>query len=180
MSLNNLPSGDDAPRVIGVVIESPLHGSRVKYEVENDNGTLMQDRFTDTAVFCPCNYGVLPDRLFKDSYPVDVSVTEGPMISASVNRCHPLEMLEMANEAGGDYKVLAVSVSKLNKLYNDMLSRITHFFEQYKTLETGKWAKVENRPGVNRHMKNYPGVSGVIIANLLKCKKVNIQGAVTD
>lgn len=161
MNLDNLPLGEDVPRDINVVIEIPSHGSPVKYEVEKESGTLMVDRFMGTAMFYPCNYGFLPHTLSEDGDPVDVLVvTPVPLISGSVIRCRPVGMLEMADEAGEDHKVLAVPVHQLTKLYDyvqspqdlhdDMLNQITHFFEQYKALETGKWVKVENWVGVER------------------------------
>lgn len=161
MNLDNLPLGEDVPNDINVVIEIPSHGSPVKYEVEKDSGTLMVDRFMGTAMFYPCNYGFLPHTLSEDGDPVDVLVvTPVPLISGSVIRCRPVGMLEMTDEAGEDHKVLAVPVSKLTKLYDDvkrpqdlhddMLDQITHFFEQYKALESGKWVKVENWVGVDR------------------------------
>ena len=161
MNLDNLPLGEDVPSDINVVIEIPSHGSPVKYEVEKDSGTLMVDRFMGTAMFYPCNYGFLPHTLSEDGDPVDVLVvTPVPLISGSVIRCRPVGMLEMIDEAGEDHKVLAVPVSKLTKLYDDvqkpqdlhddMLDQITHFFEQYKALESGKWVKVENWVGVER------------------------------
>ena len=161
MNLDNLPLGEDVPKDINVVIEIPSHGSPVKYEVEKDSGTLMVDRFMGTAMFYPCNYGFLPHTLSEDGDPVDVLVvTPVPLISGSVIRCRPVGMLEMTDEAGEDHKVLAVPVSKLTKLYDDVqkpqdlhddtLNQITHFFEQYKALESGKWVKVENWVGVER------------------------------
>ncbi len=154
MNLDNLPLGENVPSDINVVIEIPAHGSPVKYEVEKDSGTLMVDRFMGTAMFYPCNYGFMPHTLSEDGDPVDVLVvTPVPLISGSVIRCRPVGMLEMIDEAGEDHKVLAVPVSKLTKLYDDvqapqdlhddMLDQITHFFEQYKALESGKWVKVE-------------------------------------
>jgi len=161
MNLDNLPLGENVPHDINVVIEIPSHGSPVKYEVEKDSGMLVVDRFMGTAMFYPCNYGFLPHTLSEDGDPVDVLVvTPVPLISGSVIRCRPVGMLEMTDEAGEDHKVLAVPVSQLTKLYDDvqspqdlhddMLSQITHFFEQYKALETGKWVKVENWVGVDR------------------------------
>lgn len=161
MNLNNLPLGEDVPRDINVVIEIPSHGSPVKYEVEKESGTLMVDRFMGTAMFYPCNYGFLPHTLSEDGDPVDVLVvTPVPLISGSVIRCRPVGMLEMTDEAGEDHKILAVPVHKLTKLYDDvqspqdlhddMLDQITHFFEQYKALESGKWVKVESWVGVER------------------------------
>ena len=161
MNLDNLPLGEDVPNDINVVIEIPSHGPPVKYEVEKDSGTLMVDRFMGTAMFYPCNYGFMPHTLSDDGDAVDVLVvTPVPLISGSVIRCRPVGMLEMTDEAGEDHKVLAVPISKLTKLYDDVqkpqdlhddtLNQITHFFEQYKALETGKWVKVENWVGVER------------------------------
>lgn len=161
MILDNLPLGNDVPNDINVVIEIPSHGSPVKYEVEKDSGTLMVDRFMGTAMFYPCNYGFLPHTLSEDGDAVDVLViTPVPLISGSVINCRPVGMLEMIDEAGEDHKVLAVPVSKVTKLYDDihspqdlhdgLLSQITHFFEQYKALESDKWVKVESWVGVER------------------------------
>ena len=159
MNLDNLPHGEDVPNDINVVIEIPSHGSPVKYEVDKDSGTLTVDRFMGTAMFYPCNYGFMPHTLSEDGDPVDVLVvTPVPLISGSVIRCRPIGMLEMIDEAGEDHKVLAVPIKKLTSLYDDvntphdlhdgLLGQITHFFEQYKALESGKWVKVENWVGV--------------------------------
>lgn len=161
MNLDNLPLGINVPSDINVVIEIPAHGAPVKYEIEKDSGTLTVDRFMGTAMFYPCNYGFLPHTLADDGDPVDVLVvTPVPLISGSVIRCRPIGMLEMADEEGQDHKVLAVPVSKLTKLYDDVrspqdmhddiLDQITHFFEQYKALESGKWVKVESWVGVEK------------------------------
>ncbi len=160
MILDNLSLGEDVPRDINVVIEIPAHGAPVKYEVEKDSGTLMVDRFMGTAMFYPCNYGFMPHTLSDDGDAVDVLVvTPVPIISGSVIRCRPIGMLKMTDEAGEDHKVLAVPVSKLTKLYDDVqspqdfhddtISQITHFFEQYKALESGKWVKVESWVGTD-------------------------------
>ncbi len=154
MNLANLPLGVDVPRDINVVIEIPSHGQPVKYEVDKESGALVVDRFMGTAMFYPCNYGFLPHTLSEDGDPVDVLVvTPVPLISGSVIRCRPIGMLEMSDEAGEDNKVLAVPVRQLTRLYDDVnspddlhddtLNQITHFFEQYKALESGKWVKVE-------------------------------------
>jgi inorganic pyrophosphatase len=159
MNLDNLPHGENVPDDINVVIEIPAHGAPVKYEVDKDSGTLTVDRFMGTAMFYPCNYGFMPHTLSEDGDPVDVLVvTPVPLISGSVIRCRPVGMLEMIDEAGEDHKVLAVPHNKLTRLYDDirsphdlhdgLLGQITHFFEQYKALESGKWVKVENWVGV--------------------------------
>lgn len=159
MNLENLPLGENVPHDINVVIEIPSHGSPVKYEVDKESGTLTVDRFMGTAMFYPCNYGFMPHTLSDDGDAVDVLVvTPVPLISGSVIRCRPVGMLKMIDEAGEDHKVLAVPHQKLTRLYDDVISpfdlhdgileQITHFFEQYKALESGKWVKVESWVGV--------------------------------
>jgi inorganic pyrophosphatase len=107
-----------------------------------------------TTMFYPCNYGYIPNTLADDGDPLDVLVhTPHNVISGTVIRCRPIGILKMTDEAGEDAKLIAVPVSKLTPLYNDvheisdlpklLLSQIKHFFEHYKDLEEGKWVKVE-------------------------------------
>ena len=112
-----------------------------------------------TAMFYPCNYGFMSHTPADDGDPRDVLVvTPVPHISSSVIRCRPIGMLKMIDEAGEDHKVLAGPFNTLTKLYDDVkspfdlhdgiLEQITHFFEQYKALDSGKWVKVESWAGV--------------------------------
>jgi len=154
MSLNLVPSGNDLPLDINVIIEIPSHSDPVKYEVDKDSGALFVDRFMGTAMHYPCNYGYVPHTLSDDGDPVDVLViTPIPLMHGAVIRCRPIGVLKMTDEAGEDAKVLAVPCSKLTPLYNDVksykdipeitLNQISHFFEHYKDLEAGKWVKIE-------------------------------------
>jgi len=154
MSLNLVPSGNELPLDINVIIEIPSHSDPVKYEVDKDSGALFVDRFMGTAMHYPCNYGYVPHTLSDDGDPVDVLViTPIPLMHGSVIRCRPIGVLKMTDEAGEDAKVLAVPYSKLTPLYNDVksykdipeitLNQISHFFEHYKDLEAGKWVKIE-------------------------------------
>jgi len=112
------------------------------------------DRFMNTAMHYPCNYGYIPETLADDGDPVDVLVvTDVPLISGSVVQCRPVGMLAMTDESGVDVKILAVPVDKLSSMYSNinapndfpdvLVNQITHFFEHYKDLELGKWVKVE-------------------------------------
>ncbi len=75
-----------------------------------------------------------------------------PWRSSPTRRCGPVGVLKMADEAGGDAKVLAVPVDKVLPWYKhwqkpediqpERLAQIQHFFEHYKDLEPGKWVKV--------------------------------------
>ncbi len=154
MNLDRVTSGKDVPNDINVIIEIPSHSDPVKYEVDKETGAMFVDRFMNTAMHYPCNYGYIPHTLSDDGDPVDVLVvTPIPLISGSVIRCRAVGMLKMTDEAGEDAKLLAVPHEKLCKLYKDaekpedmsplLLDQIAHFFAHYKDLEEGKWVKVE-------------------------------------
>ena len=154
MPLNLVTSGRDVPNDVNVVIEIPLRGDPVKYEVDKDTGAVFVDRFMVTAMHYPCNYGYVPHTLSEDGDPADVLVvTPHPLISGSVIRCRPVGMLNMTDDAGPDPKILAVPIDSLTELYRgvrssddlpkSLLAQIAHFFQHYKDLETGKWVKIE-------------------------------------
>ncbi len=154
MNLDRVGSGANPPDDINVIIEIPLQGEPVKYEVDKETGAMFVDRFLNTAMHYPCNYGYIPHTLAEDGDPVDVLVVTGiPLIVGSVVRCRPVGMLQMTDESGNDAKVLAVPVDKLSGMFRhiqspsdfpeEKLLRISHFFEHYKDLEEGKWVKVE-------------------------------------
>jgi inorganic pyrophosphatase len=153
MSLNIVSPGEDAPNTFNVVIEIPMNGDPVKYEVDKATGAIFVDRFMSTSMHYPTNYGYVPQTLSGDGDPVDVLViTPVPLIPGVVVPCRPIGILKMEDEAGIDGKVLAVPIDKILSIYtqwqkpedlNPMrLKTISHFFEHYKDLEQGKWVKV--------------------------------------
>ena len=139
--------------MINVIIEIPAHSDPVKYELDKETGAMFVDRFMNTAMHYPCNYGYVPHTLSKDGDPVDVLVlTTYPLIPGSVIQCRPVGVLKMADESGDDAKVLAVPIDKLSRMYRGVrsfrdlpeavLDQIAHFFEHYKDLDEGKWVRV--------------------------------------
>jgi inorganic pyrophosphatase len=159
MSLNNVPAGKNVPDEVNVVIEIPANSDPVKYEVDKDSGAMFVDRFLNTAMFYPCNYGYVPQTLSDDGDPVDVLViTPAPLIVGAVIEVRPVGMLRMTDEKGEDAKILAVPKAKLCDLYNhikgiedvpaQLLATIGHFFEHYKDLESGKWVKIDGWVGI--------------------------------
>src|SRR3989338_6580001 len=155
MSLDKIGAGADPPREVNVVVEPPLGGEPVKYEVDKVTGAVFVDRFLNTAMFYPCNYGYVPMTLSEDGDPLDVLViTPCQLISGSVITCRPIGMLKMTDEKGVDTKILAVPTDKLTTLYREVksykeiptnvLDQIAHFFEHYKDLEPNKWVKVDH------------------------------------
>ena len=154
MILDRVDSGINVPEDINVIIEIPSHSDPVKYEVDKKTGAMFVDRFMNTAMHYPCNYGYVPHTLSEDGDPVDVLViTPVPLISGSVIRCRPVGVLKMTDEAGPDAKVLAVPVDKLCTSFRKvksiddvqpmLLAQISHFFEHYKDLEENKWVKID-------------------------------------
>lgn len=154
MSLNNVPAGKSLPDDIYVVIEIPANADPIKYEVDKESGAVFVDRFMSAPMLYPCNYGYVNHTLSLDGDPVDVLVpTPYPLIPGSVIRCRPVGVLKMTDESGEDAKVVAVPHTKISKEYdhiqdvNDLpallKAQITHFFEHYKELESGKWVKVD-------------------------------------
>lgn len=154
MSYNQIPAGKDLPNDIYVAIEIPANADPIKYEIDKDMDALLVDRFMATPMFYPANYGYIPDTLAPDGDPLDVLVvTPYPVAPGSVIRARPVGVLNMSDEAGSDAKLVAVPHRKLTSLYDDveeiedlpplLIEQIKHFFENYKTLEKGKWVKVE-------------------------------------
>ena len=149
-----LTAGDNAPEEINVFVEIP-QGSSIKYEVDKNSGMLFVDRFLHTAMSYPFNYGFIPQTDAEDGDAVDVLLISSlPVTPGSVVRARPIGMLEMEDEAGMDNKILAVPIKKIDPDYTDIedigdisehtKNKIRHFFENMKSLETGKWVKLKN------------------------------------
>lgn len=152
-ALSSLSPGCKIPDDFNVVIEISANGTPIKYEMDKASGLLMVDRFMPTAMHYPCNYGFVPNTLSQDGDPVDVLVmTPFPVQPGSFMRCRAIGVLQMTDESGEDYKVLALPIEKACAHYAHMktlkdipattLNTITHFFENYKKLEAGKWVKI--------------------------------------
>ncbi len=159
MSLDHVTPGNKAPAVFNVIIEISMNGDPIKYEVDKASGRIFVDRFMNTAMHYPTNYGYVPKTISGDGDPVDVLViTPVPLPPGVVVPCRALGILKMEDEGGVDGKVLAVPTEKILPLYSQWqslsdlnpisLKQIEHFFEHYKDLEPGKWVKVLGWDGI--------------------------------
>jgi inorganic pyrophosphatase len=153
MRIDAISVGKSPPEDINVIVEVPLGGEPIKYEMDKDAGTLVVDRFLYTAMHYPGNYGFVPHTLCGDGDPVDVLVANRrALIPGCIINCRPIGVVIMEDEAGQDEKIIAVPNRKLTRMYDRIESyrdlpdhqirQITHFFEHYKDLEEGKWVKV--------------------------------------
>ena len=59
MNLDKIPLGNNPPYDVNVIIEIPMGGNPVKYELDKDSGAMYVDRFLHTAMYYPCNYAVI-------------------------------------------------------------------------------------------------------------------------
>lgn len=153
MQLDQVSVGANPPYEVNVIVEVPIGGDPIKYELDKKSGVLVVDRFLYTSMRYPGNYGFIPHTLSPDGDPCDVlvvntrAITPGAMMSV-----RPIGVLLMEDEAGPDEKIIAVPASRLTPRYDaikshDDLPEITraqvqHFFEHYKDLEQHKWVKV--------------------------------------
>jgi inorganic pyrophosphatase len=153
MRIDAIAVGINPPDDVNVIIEVPIGGEPIKYEMDKAAGTLVVDRFLHTPMRYPGNYGFVPHTLSEDGDPIDVLVANTrPIVPGAVINVRPIGVLKMEDDAGGDEKILAVPVPKLTKRYERVfnytdlpritLEQVQHFFEHYKDLEPGKWVKM--------------------------------------
>ncbi len=153
MRIDAIAVGKNPPVEVNVIIEVPVGGEPIKYELDKEAGTLVVDRFLHTAMRYPGNYGFIPHTLSDDGDPCDVLVANTrAIVPGAVMSVRPVGVLFMEDEAGHDEKIIAVPASKLTQRYDRIktfsdlpditLQQIRHFFEHYKDLEPNKWVKV--------------------------------------
>ncbi|WP_019994815.1 inorganic diphosphatase [Aureimonas ureilytica] len=153
MRIDAIARGKNPPEDINVIIEVPVGGHPIKYEMDKESGALFVDRFLYTPMTYPGNYGFVPHTLSDDGDPIDVLVcSTRPLFPGCVINCRPIGVLKMEDNSGVDEKVIAVPSPKLTQRYikveeyTDLpeitLKQIEHFFEHYKDLEPGKWVKI--------------------------------------
>lgn len=160
MRIDAVSIGDTPPDDVNVIIEVPVGGQPIKYEMDKEAGTLVVDRFLYTPMAYPGNYGFVPHTLSEDGDPIDVLVCNTrPLVPGCVINARPIGVLIMEDNAGQDEKIIAVPSSRLTKRYDKVLNfsdmpditlqQIEHFFEHYKDLEPGKWVKIGDWQGVD-------------------------------
>jgi inorganic pyrophosphatase len=152
MRIDAIAVGKDPPHEVNVIIEVPVGGEPIKYEMDKNAGTLVVDRFLYTSMRYPGNYGFIPHTLSGDGDPVDVLVAnQRGVVPGAIMAVRPIGVLLMQDEAGVDEKILAVPVPRLTRRYEQIanytdlpeitIKQIEHFFQHYKDLEPGKWVK---------------------------------------
>ena len=153
MRLDAISIGRNPPEEVNVIVEVPVGGEPIKYEMDKAAGTLVVDRFLYTSMRYPGNYGFIPHTLSDDGDPCDVLIAnQRGIVPGAIVAVRPVGVLRMQDEAGGDEKIIAVPVPRLTRRYEKVheyldlpditLKQIEHFFQHYKDLESSKWVKV--------------------------------------
>lgn len=124
-------------------IEIP-RGSRNKYELDHATGQLRLDRVLYSSVHYPADYGFVPETLAEDGDPLDVLVlVQEPTFPGCLIPARTVGGLDMHDEKGSDFKILAVPVgdpryahvANLEDLGSHWPREIETFFATYKLLE---------------------------------------------
>lgn len=154
LRIDAIKVGENAPEDVNVIIEVPVGGEPIKYEMDKASGALVVDRYLYTSMRYPGNYGFVPHTLSDDGDPIDVLVASTRAITpGAVMNCRPIGVLMMHDEAGSDEKIIAVPSARLSRRYENVhdysdlpqitLDQIFHFFDHYKDLEGSKWVEVD-------------------------------------
>lgn len=154
MRIDAIPVGSNPPEDINVVIEVPVGGEPIKYEMDKASGALFVDRYLYTSMRYPGNYGFVPHTISDDGDPIDVVIASTRAITpGAVVNCRPIGALIMTDDAGQDEKIMAVPTIKLTRRYENIreytdlptitIEQVEHFFQHYKDLEKEKWVKLE-------------------------------------
>lgn len=160
MRIEAVSLGADPPHEINVIVEVPVGGEPIKYEMDKKAGTLVVDRFLYTSMRYPGNYGFMPHTLSGDGDPLDVLIAnQRGIVPGAIVAVRPIGVLRMQDEAGIDEKIIAVPVPRLTRRYDQIqdytqlpditIKQIEHFFEHYKDLEEFKWVKALGWGDVN-------------------------------
>lgn len=151
MSFAQITIGNKAPEIINVVIEIP-RGCRNKYEYDEKMDAIVLDRVLHSPFFYPTDYGFVPHTRSEDGDHLDILVLiTQPTFSGCVLQVRPIGVLDLEDEAGRDWKIIAVAhkdpyykhINSIDDVNIHLKKEIKHFFETYKQLEEGKMTRVQ-------------------------------------
>lgn len=146
MSFSHIKIGKKFPESVNVVIEIPK-GSSNKYEYSEELDCIQLDRVLHSPFFYPTDYGFIPETRSEDGDHLDILVLiKHPTFSGCVLQARPVGVLDLEDEKGRDWKIIAVAendpyyngVHDIDQVNLHLKNEIQHFFETYKHLEKGK------------------------------------------
>ncbi len=120
-------------------------GSKCKYEMDKETGSLKLDRVLYTSTHYPANYGFIPRTYADDLDPLDVLVLcSEPIYPMTLVRCYPIGVISMVDSGKYDEKIIAIpfndptynSYTDISELPLHIREEMSHFFRVYKELES--------------------------------------------
>src|SRR3569833_1831906 len=105
MRIDAISFGKNVPLEVNVLIEFPVGGEPIKYEMDKEAGTLVVDRFLYTPMMYPGNYNFMPQTLSEDGDPIDVLIASTrPLVPGCVINVRPIGELKKKDKTGKDEK----------------------------------------------------------------------------
>ena len=104
MRIDAISIGKNPPHDVNVIIEVPVGGEPIKYEMDKEAGTLVVDRFLYTPMRYPGNYGFIPHTLSGDGDPCDVLIVNTRAIVPGAGCASPntiIDRLMIQNDSTG-------------------------------------------------------------------------------
>lgn len=138
-----LPMGDDAPREINMMVETPM-GSVNKYEFHTNTGMIKLDRVLFEKLPYPIEYGAIPQTWDEDSDLLDVMcLITYPTFPGCLISVRPIGVMLFNDSGERDDKILAVPVDDIRYKHINSIADLTEhqkdeiafFFERYKDLQ---------------------------------------------
>ncbi|MGO8373949.1 inorganic diphosphatase, partial [Rhizobium ruizarguesonis] len=94
------------PEDVNFIVEVPVGGHPITYEMDKEAGPLVVDRFLYTPMPYPGNYGFVPHTLSEDGDPIDVLIASTrPLVTGCVINVRPIGVLKMEDNSGKDGKI---------------------------------------------------------------------------
>ena len=155
MDLRMISAGQEPPKDLHAVIEIPLGGVPVKYEMDKASGALFVDRFLHTAMFYPGQLRLHPAHAVPRRR--SLRHPRGHSSAGRAGRGDPLpsgrrpdhgrrsrQRREDHRRPGRRLHPFYTGVRSYRDLPSIMCDQIAHFFQHYKDLEKGKWVSITN------------------------------------
>lgn len=147
---HDLPAGQATE--FNVVVDLPK-GSSNKVEYDEDGGYFKLDRVLHHQMFYPFDYGFIPQTHSDDGDAIDVVLlVTYPTFPGCVVKARAIGMIKTADEKGGDNKIIAVPISKVDPRFEEIQSvddlpkhvqeEFLLHFKEIKKLEKAKYDKV--------------------------------------
>lgn len=137
---------------VNAIIEIPK-GSLEKIEYDIDQEKFVVNRVLSSNLAFPFNYGFVPETWSNDNDPLDVAVLSSePIPTGSQIETKIIGLLSTTDQAGGDSKLIAVSVLEKDPIISNInviddldkqtRDNIEYFYKNYKINELGKWVDI--------------------------------------